>query len=120
LSGDFQKILDTQENLLAYNDLAEELIGKGQPIQPILRLLCLQSLFNGGLRQMQYDYFRKEIVQPFGYEHLITLQQLDAAKLFYLQTSSRNPYPQLRKHLKLVLDDFGPADDPRDLYYTCH
>ena len=100
------------------NDLAEELIARQTSLTQILRILCLQSVLNGGLRQKQYDFFCREIIQTYGCEHLLTIRNLAKSGLFYPQGSGRNPYPQLRKYLQLVVDDFGPPDAPKDLSYT--
>jgi hypothetical protein len=124
MDEDFSQFLDAQEALLsgvganAHNDLAEELINKGKPLVLVLRLLCLQCLVNGGLRQKQYDYFSKEIVQTYGYHHTITLQNLEKVGLLYPQTSSKNTFSSVRKNLQLVVDDFGTPDAPSDISYT--
>ena len=44
-------------------DYIEEMIGKQAPIKTVLRMLCLYSISNGGLKTRVYDFFRKEIIQ---------------------------------------------------------
>lgn len=41
----------------------EEMINKQKPLVQVLRLLCLMSLAQGGLKQKLFDHFEREIVQ---------------------------------------------------------
>lgn len=41
----------------------EEMIDKQKPLVQVLRLLCLMSLAQGGLKPKLYDHFEREIVQ---------------------------------------------------------
>ena len=45
------------------NDHIEEMINRQVPILQVLRLLCLLSLVNGGLKQKSFEFFKKEILQ---------------------------------------------------------
>ena len=50
----------------------------------VLRLLCLLSLSNGGLRATRFDLLRKLIIQTYGYKHLYTLCNFEkAGRHFY-------------------------------------
>lgn len=44
-------------------------------------------------------------VQTYGFEHILTLNNLEKSGLLKLQTSSRNNYPTIRKTLKLWMED---------------
>ncbi len=44
-------------------DHLEVMIALEEPLEKVLRLLCLQSLIDNGLKQKSYDYFRREILQ---------------------------------------------------------
>ena len=44
-------------------DYIEEMINKQKSLIQVLRLLCLMSLAQGGLKVKLYDHFRREIVQ---------------------------------------------------------
>ncbi|CDW55827.1 vacuolar protein sorting associated protein 33A [Trichuris trichiura] len=50
-------------------------------IVKVLRLMCLQSLVGGGLKRKVFDQYRKELVQQYGYQHLMTLLLLEKAGL---------------------------------------
>lgn len=45
------------------------------------------------------------MLQTYGYEHILTLNNLEKAGLLKLQTSGRNNYPTIRKTLRLWMDD---------------
>ena len=49
-------------------DLLEDMIAMQKPELMVLRLLCLQSITNGGLKAAKYDHFRREIIQVKGAE----------------------------------------------------
>uniref|UniRef100_H3BFJ3 VPS33A core subunit of CORVET and HOPS complexes n=1 Tax=Latimeria chalumnae TaxID=7897 RepID=H3BFJ3_LATCH len=83
----------------------EESITKKDPLIKILRLVCLQSVCNNGLKQKVLDYYKREILQTYGYEHILTLNNLEKSGLLKLQSSSRNNYPTIRKTLRLWMDD---------------
>lgn len=45
------------------------------------------------------------LLKTYGYEHLLTLHNLEKVGLLKPQTSSRNNYPTIRKTLKLWMED---------------
>lgn len=49
--------------------------------------------------------FFLSLVKTYGYEHMLTLNNLEKAGLLKPQTSSRNNYPTIRKTLKLWMED---------------
>lgn len=49
--------------LAQVNTYIEDCIAKKDPLIKILRLVCLQSVCNTGLKQKVLDYYKKEIVQ---------------------------------------------------------
>lgn len=44
-------------------------------------------------------------MQTYGYEHILTLHNLEKAGLLKPQTGGRNSYPTIRKTLRLWMDD---------------
>lgn len=53
-------------------------------------------------------------VKTYGYEHILTLNNLEKASLLKPQTNSRNNYPTIRKTLKLWMEDAN--EQVQDLY----
>ncbi len=43
-------------------DYIEECLNRQEPLEKVLRLLCLQSLTNNGLKAKEFEFFRNEIL----------------------------------------------------------
>eukprot|EP01147_Barroeca_monosierra_P010164 gene10164-2326_t len=96
----------------------EGCIGRAEPLPKVLRLLCLQSLVNGGLKQSTLDFFRREIIQTYGYEHIITLDNLTLAGLLTPYSADKATFPHLSRAFNLI--DDVPEDDAQleDYHFT--
>lgn len=68
----------------------EDCIAKKQPLQHVLRLMCLQSLANSGLKPKVLEHYKREIVQTYGFQHLLTLNNLEKAGLLQHQVKKHN------------------------------
>ncbi|XP_060105435.1 vacuolar protein sorting-associated protein 33A [Heteronotia binoei] len=99
------------------NNYIEDCIAQKHPLIKILRLVCLQSVCNSGMKQKVLDYYKREILQTYGYEHILTLNNLEKAGLLKPQTSGRNNYPTIRKTLRLWMDDVN-EQNPHDISYV--
>lgn len=99
------------------NSYIEDCIAQKHPLIKVLRLVCLQSVCNSGLKQKVLDYYRREILQTYGYEHILTLNNLEKAGLLKAQTGGRNNYPTIRKTLRLWMDDVN-EQNPTDISYV--
>ncbi|EWS74446.1 vacuolar protein sorting-associated protein (macronuclear) [Tetrahymena thermophila SB210] len=95
----------------------EMIIGLGAPLEKALRLLCLQSLVDKGIKPKQFDDIRKEIVHEYGFRHLITMMRLNQIGILNKQDGSKNYWPKLKENLKLV-DDEVVIDNPQDPAYA--
>uniref|UniRef100_A0A2R9ANS5 VPS33A core subunit of CORVET and HOPS complexes n=1 Tax=Pan paniscus TaxID=9597 RepID=A0A2R9ANS5_PANPA len=58
-----------------------------------------------------------KIYQTYGYEHILTLHNLEKAGLLKPQTGGRNNYPTIRKTLRLWMDDVN-EQNPTDISYV--
>ncbi|XP_054449955.1 vacuolar protein sorting-associated protein 33A isoform X1 [Pteronotus mesoamericanus] len=99
------------------NSYIEDCIAQKHPLIKVLRLICLQSVCNSGLKQKVLDYYKREILQTYGYEHLLTLHSLEKAGLLRPQPGGRNNYPTIRKTLRLWMDDVN-EQNPTDISYV--
>ncbi|XP_064209394.1 vacuolar protein sorting-associated protein 33A isoform X1 [Anguilla rostrata] len=99
------------------NTYIEDCMAQKDPLIKILRLVCMQSVCNNGLKQKVLDYYKREILQTYGYEHILTLGNLEKTGLLKLQTSARNSYPTIRKTLKLWMEDAN-EQNPNDISYV--
>uniref|UniRef100_A0A674CQ49 VPS33A core subunit of CORVET and HOPS complexes n=1 Tax=Salmo trutta TaxID=8032 RepID=A0A674CQ49_SALTR len=99
------------------NTYIEDCIAQKDPLIKILRLVCMQSVCNNGLKQKILDYYKREILQTYGYEHMLTLNNLEKTGLLKPQTGTRNIYPTIRKTLKLWMEDAN-EQNPNDISYV--
>ncbi|XP_044514700.1 vacuolar protein sorting-associated protein 33A isoform X3 [Gracilinanus agilis] len=110
---EFMSGIDTDK----VNNYIEDCIAQKHPLIKILRLVCLQSVCNSGLKQKVLDYYKREILQTYGYEHMLTLNNLEQAGLLKPQAGGRNNYPTIRKTLRLWMDDVN-EQNPNDISYV--
>jgi len=97
-------------------DFIEDKIAKMESLSQVLRLLCLLSL-TIGIKQKKYEFFKREIVQTYGFTQIFTLNNLE--KLGFLKPTARNVWPALRKALRLVVDrEKINFEQPNDISYT--
>ena len=136
----FRRVLEVQQNLAdgtdpsSQNETIEELIARALPLTTILRLLCLESIISGGLRQKDLDSFKWQILHAYGHQHLLTLSSLEKTGLLSTRGSSNvlfNPisisstspeavktnYIYLRKILRLIVDEVN-EQNPNDISYV--
>ncbi|BDD60852.1 hypothetical protein MAP00_005946 [Monascus purpureus] len=133
----FRKILEVQQSNAAgadptyQHDSIEELIARDVPLNDVLRLLCLESCMSGGLRPRDYDNFKKQIVQAYGHQHILTINALEKMELLQprssgtamllpttgAQAATKTNYSYLRKNLQLVIEEVSEKD-PKDISYV--
>eukprot|EP00804_Cyclotella_cryptica_P022461 CCRYP_015090-RA/>CCRYP_015090-RA protein AED:0.00 eAED:0.00 QI:44/1/1/1/1/1/2/2000/882 len=103
-------------------EVLEDLIASGEPPYRWLRLLCLQSLTSNGIKATRYDSLRKEVVQTYGYEFLMVLNDLEKAGFLrkretFFMDSMATSYSTLRKALNLINAEVDPSN-PEDVAYV--
>lgn len=135
----FSKLLEVQQNLAAGADPSsqfdsiEELVARDTPLPEVLRLLCTYSCISGGIKTKEFDQFRKLILQGYGYQHLLTLHNLERLQLFLPRSSpmasmipmagassntgNKTNYTTLRKQLRLIVDEVN-EHNPNDIAYV--
>ncbi|KAF9906448.1 hypothetical protein BX616_000721 [Lobosporangium transversale] len=123
MTDDFNRILEVQQNVVAgiattkEPDYIEEMINKQVPIVQVLRLLCLYSLVNNGLKPKQYESFKKDILEAYGFEHIQTLENLRKLGMLTKQVTTKNTYALVRKSLSLIVDEVN-EHAPNDISYV--
>ncbi|TDZ26930.1 Vacuolar protein sorting-associated protein 33A [Colletotrichum orbiculare MAFF 240422] len=136
----FKGLLEAQQNLAAGADPStqfeaiEELIARDTPLPEVLRLLCIYSCISGGIKPKEFDQFRRLILEGYGHQHILTLQNLEKLQLFLSRSSplaemipmsgasgnstgTKTNYTYLRKLLRLIVDEVQ-EDDPNDIAYV--
>eukprot|EP00040_Diaphanoeca_grandis_P014463 m.73407 g.73407 ORF g.73407 m.73407 type:complete len:587 (-) comp24555_c0_seq1:461-2221(-) len=117
----FMGCLETEQNFLLGEgtdkscEHIESCICRKDPLFKVLRLVCLQSIVNGGLKHKIFDFYRREILQTYGFEHLLTLTNLEKAGLFKLQ-DARSNYSSVKKNLKLIVEEEESDNDISNVY----
>ncbi|XP_050427977.1 vacuolar protein sorting-associated protein 33A [Adelges cooleyi] len=118
----FREFINLQQELILGIDSdkilpqIEDLIANKHNIISVLRLICMQSSVNSGLKQKVLDYYKKEIIQTYGFEHLVTMANLETSGLIKIQSSSRS-YALCRRLLKLDVYEMSEVD-PDDINYV--
>jgi hypothetical protein len=118
----FRQRWQTERSMLeseSQYDALDDLISSGEPPYRWLRLFCLQSLTSNGIKATRYEYLRREVVQTYGFEYLMVLNDLEKAGLLrkretFFMDSMATSYSTLRKSLNLINAEVDPSnpDDP--------
>ncbi|XP_071092847.1 vacuolar protein sorting-associated protein 33A-like isoform X1 [Haliotis cracherodii] len=93
----------------------EDAIAKQEVLTKVLRLICIQSFCNDGLKPKVLDFYKREIVQTYGFEHMLTLMNLEKTGL--LRPHGNRTYTVIRKSLKLIVEDVS-EQLPNDISYV--
>ncbi|KAL4252461.1 STXBP/unc-18/SEC1 family protein [Abortiporus biennis] len=134
---EFNKSLEIQQNLLASYEVnsqiaaIEDLIAQGADMPSVVRLLCLASIINGGIKTKVLDNLKREVLQAYGYKYIPLLLSLAAPPLSILVpnplppsiaqslATSKYPYSSLRKSLRLLIEDPDPLEElENDISYV--
>ncbi|KAF2085650.1 vacuolar protein sorting-associated protein 33A [Saccharata proteae CBS 121410] len=134
----FSRVLEVQQNLAAgadpsgQHDNIDELISRGVKLETILRLLCLESTINAGLRPRDLENFKRAILHAYGHQHLLTLSLLEKAGLLQnrsgglgvsanlsasAKTLQNTNYTAVRKSLTMIVDEVNESE-PDDVAYV--
>lgn len=104
------------------SEYIETIISQGEDLPRILRLIAIQSFCNNGLKKSVFDFYKREIVQTFGYEHLVTLNAFEQAGIFRVTGGFHDwagrQYGSIRNRFKLTWNTDGRPT--RDNSNTVH
>lgn len=84
------------------NPFIETCIARSEDIIIVLRLILLQTICANGLKQKTLDYYKREIVQTYGYQHLLTLNALEKCGLLRISNGYGMLYSGLRVKFRLT------------------
>ncbi|KAH7399333.1 vacuolar sorting protein-like protein [Pyrenochaeta sp. MPI-SDFR-AT-0127] len=130
----FTRSLEVQQNVMSgadpttQHETITELINRDVDLPIILRLLCLESTTNAGIRPKDLDLFKRAIIQAYGPQHILTLASLEKMGLLSARggvglggapakPGSVTNYTPLRKSLRLWDDEVNESE-PNDISYT--
>jgi len=112
-----QAIVDNDVKPQDTLDYVQTLIGKQANINQVLKLLCLQSQTENGLKTSALDAVKRDIVLTYGFEHAITLYNLERAGILKRE-GEKKVWDTVSKQLKLVSPDFNDLKQPDDASFA--
>ncbi|XP_064620960.1 vacuolar protein sorting-associated protein 33A-like [Lineus longissimus] len=120
-TDEFLQCLRTQQEFIngietdKPNPYVEDSIARREQLTVVLRLICIQSICNNGLKQKVLEYYKREIIQTYGYQHLITLANLE--KVGLLRPQGQKTFHTVRKTLRLIVEEVQ-EQTPNDIAYV--
>lgn len=126
----FERAILEATDKLPVAEYIEECIQRQTNFRIPLRLMCLMSTTNDGIKPKYYDQLKHFYLNSYGHEHLITLRNLLKVGLIQhkheesttssLTARSVSTFKQLTKVLKLVPKDPGSYNVylPKDMSYV--
>ncbi|KAK8743146.1 hypothetical protein OTU49_001558 [Cherax quadricarinatus] len=112
MEQEFLKGLDTDK----ISPFIEDCIAQKESLNTVLRLICLQCIVNSGFKPKVLEHYKRDIIHTYGFEHFLTLENLEKAGLLYIQ-QGRSTYATIRKTMQLTVDDVS-EHDPTDMSYV--
>jgi hypothetical protein len=88
-------------------EIIDQLVTKmvrGTAIQTILRLLCLFSVTQSGLKSDAFEYLKKTFVMQYGYNEVATMCNLEVGNLFRLRDKGLD-WAEIKDRFKLIDED---------------
>lgn len=101
-------------------DYIEECIQRQMPYHIPLRLICLMSTTNNGIKSKYFLSLKRAFLHSYGHQHLVTFSNLFKVGLLQQKEedqSSKSSFKQLSKQLKLVPKD-PSVHAPNDMSYV--
>jgi len=118
-SEDYRQHLKLEDDITAQSSQSplesiEDWIDDQKPFHEVMRLLCLYSLVNSGVKAKQYDQIKRSIIQSYGYEHLLTLCNMERVGILRYQ-QGKTVWSSIKRQFNLFPEDANPA---RDMSYA--
>ena len=98
------------------NDFIEDEIGKKADKYSVLKILCLESLIQGGIRYRIYDQIKKDFLNVYGYKDLFLWHNLEKMEILKTQDSNYF-YSTANNDLKLINEEVD-FNNPNDSSYA--
>ena len=98
------------------NDFIEDEIGKKADKYSVLKILCLESLIQGGIRYRIYDQIKKDFLNVYGYKDIFLWHNLEKMEILKTQDSNYF-YSTANNDLKLINEEVD-FNNPNDSSYA--
>ena len=99
------------------NSYIEDCISRKESLTKILRLICLQSQMNNGLKGRTLDYYKKEIVQTYGFHHLLNIENLTRSNCLRTVPCYSKGFSSIKKSMRLTVNNSNEKN-PTDIAYV--
>ena len=111
-----QYLLADEEYPSNLHDFYDREIGKKTDYKLILKLLCLESLTQGGIKKNYYDELKRDFLTVYGYQKIFLLRNLEKMKILKKSDYDKN-YSQINKKLNLIVAGVD-IDQPNDCAFA--
>ena len=111
-----QTLLLGESSSTIFESIEDEITQKGD-LYKIIRILCIYSLINGGIKNKIFDQLRRDILNIYGFQEIFFLNNLEKMKMLKSYDSSNLFYYDINKKLKLI-DDSVDLNNPNDAAYS--
>ena len=111
-----QTLLLGESSSTIFESIEDEIAQKGD-LYKIIRILCIYSLINGGIKNKIFDQLRRDILNIYGFQEIFFLNNLEKMKMLKSYDSSNLFYYDINKKLKLI-DDSVDLNNPNDAAYS--
>jgi len=105
----FEDEITAQTAQTSLLECIEDWIDDLKPFHEVMRLLCLHSLVNNGIKKKDLDQTKKVILQAYGYEHLLTLCNLEKVGLLRYQ-QGKSGWSSIKQKFNLFPEDTTSDD----------
>merc|ERR1711865_65427 len=114
-SDEYRSQLKVEDDITAGNaqnvlESLEDWIDDQRPFHEVLRLLCLYSMVNSGIKAKQLDQLKKNIVQAYGFEHLLTLCNAEKVGMLGYQ-QGKSMWSSIKRSFNLFVEEPGAEKD---------
>ncbi|XP_065201520.1 vacuolar protein sorting-associated protein 33A [Planococcus citri] len=121
-SEDFRESVKNEHEMLLgivsdrVHPYIEDCMAQKVDVIKVLRLICIQSIVSCGLKPKILEQYKRDIIQTYGFQHILTLTNLEKVGLLKIQQGTRS-YTFLRKTLKLTEEETNNVT-PKDIHYV--
>ena len=113
----FEQTLLLGESPSSFYEFIEDELAKKSEEYNLLRILCLESLIHGGIKNKLYEQIKRDIINIYGFQEIFLLKNLETLNILKNYESSSNYYTELNKKLKLINESID-TDNPNDASYS--
>ncbi|MCQ2816504.1 MAG: Sec1 family protein [archaeon] len=110
-----EQILLAGEQPPKFMEFLEDEVNRKAPLTKVLKILCIDSLVEGGIKPKNLEPIKRDILFTYGYDKLFLLKNLE--KMDILKNQSKSYYNYLKEKLRLISERVN-LDNPDDACYA--